>query len=249
MKPIDSEARGGTDNGRRKALDDIRRELEAAYPSTPDDGSGEPVAQAARPRSGSRRATGRRGYLVAAGLGGLAGALLFVAFGAVTTRNVDPRGLEPSGQPSAAVPSPAATPRIERQLDELRAELQALAARLERSESRLVGVESRIKGGESVRRPARVTPPDVRRSRPEPSPRPVPAESFHPSTVAADDGPSREASAPKNAPPTSAAPTVGDRVREEWRTIKHSLGSLGQDLKATMRSLTGTARGADGPRD
>jgi hypothetical protein len=163
MKPSDAP---------RKTLDDIRRELEAAYPSTPDERLVEPPAQAPetvsanlvsanleRPRAASGRRAQRRGYVTAAVLGGAAGVLL-VAVYATTTGNsprfagraADQHRIDTPAQPSAAVLAAAPTRAVDEQLNELRAELRALAARLERSESRIGGVESRFNGVESSMR-------------------------------------------------------------------------------------------------
>lgn len=279
----------------RKTLDDIRRELEAAFPSTPDDGPGEPVAQVRdpvsadveRPRSVSGRRGQRRGYVMAAVLGGVAGQVLLLAVYAATLGHgsprsadpaADPRGPEAPAQPSAAVLSSAPAPGVDQQLSELRADLQALAARLERSESRIVRVESRVKGVESSvrrvaddvgaavsRRAERAVPEPRQRARtPAPvvlqrAPAPETAESERwissepasPGTSPAPDTPQplAEAVAPvtPSVPPQArtepAPPTVGDSVRDEWRTIKRALGNVGQDLKASVRDLARKLRG------
>jgi hypothetical protein len=160
----------------RKTLEDIRRELDAAYP-TESEAAATPVAvlvdEDARAvehhRASSRRRRSRRHFVAV--LGGIAGSVLLV----VVTRGMMPRGAVASApdmpsaampiadelrgvdrrdaQPSAAVVPLAVLTELDRQVKALRSDVQALAARLEGSDSRVAGMESRVRDMESsVRR-------------------------------------------------------------------------------------------------
>lgn len=158
-----------------KTLDDIRRELEAEYPSATKNGdlrephaaplpvlvpsdSEEDVGAIERPRAASRRRRWR-GYAMPVLVAGVAAQVLLVVIyfwmsrdviwpGAVAgAPEVNASAVEPRGAPSAAVVSPAL-----QELKALRAELHDLGARLERAESRLVGMQARVSGVESSTR-------------------------------------------------------------------------------------------------
>lgn len=177
-----SDAGTGSDQAPRKTLEDIRRELDAEYPpSTTDDRLGEPdTAEPLAPRAverppeiavephrpAPRRGAGRRGYVMAAAVGCIAGqVLLVVAYVAMALYARDviwPRA--PASAPGltapllpaddttalpAAVLRPAPAPRVDPQLEALRTDLHSLAVKLERAESRVTGAESRVSGVES----------------------------------------------------------------------------------------------------
>jgi len=71
--------------------------------------------------------------------------------------------------------------------------------------------------------------------------RPQPPQPHAPAT---DVAPSRAASVPSESPSASAMPpTLGDRVRDEWRMFKQGLALVGEDVKATVSDLARKVRG------
>jgi hypothetical protein len=159
----------GTGSGEapRKSLEDIRLELDTEYPSsTADDRLAEPEIPVEPPRPAPRRGAARRGHVMAAAIGCIAGqVLLVVAYVAVTRYAGDVIWLRaPANAPGLAAPlspaddttalpaaalGPAPAPHVDPQLEALRTDLRSLAAKLERAESRVAGAESRISGVES----------------------------------------------------------------------------------------------------
>jgi hypothetical protein len=242
----------------RKTLDDIRRELDAEYPveseaETPvlvaqDDYA---VAVECSSSVAGRRAPGRRHAMVA-GLGGIAVSLLLIAGYVVVHRepvrlNAVASVREIIAQPVAPVVSSAALGELERELKALRADLKALADRLERWDSRIGGMESRVQGVESSMRrraddaaPA-AAPRPAKRTAAAPRPHDVPPaeelvlppEAPTPPPTTTDVAESRQASADPDVPPT-----LRQKLRAEWRTIKQGFAGAGDDFKAVMRDFT-----------
>ena len=169
------------EQARRMTLDDIRRDLEAEYPTashaaeTRGSLAVDDIVVVEHHRSASRRLPRRRRYAMAL-LGSIAGAvLLFVTHAAVTggmiplgavvsardvpgsnapgaSPTVDEHRRPAHAQPTAAVPPLALITELDRQVKALRSDLQALAARLEGSDSRIARMETRVSGVESSMR-------------------------------------------------------------------------------------------------
>ena len=284
---------GTADQAPQKTLEDIRREIDADYPgSTTEDRLGKPdtaelLAPRLRtppsldedemavepPRPVPRRDAGRRGHVMAAAIGCIAGqVLLVVAYVAV--------------------------PRVDPQLEALRTHLDSLAVKLEGAESRVTGaesrvsrVESRVSGVESsVRRLGddvasaavrtrqvedAVSAPRQIAAKPAPLPparapvtamdseRWIPSEHVAPPSLppphqvrpqaeaivpSAKDptthsAPSSAARVPSdNASSSNTPPTLMDKLRGDWRTIKQGFATAGDDFKTNMRDLARRVR-------
>ena len=248
----------GTVSGQapRKTLEEIRRELDAEYPpSIRDDrlvepDAAEPVVRRMRTppyfdeneiaverpheiavdrhRPAPRRSAGRRGYVMAAAIGCIAGqVLLVVAYVAVTryARDVvwpsapaSAPGLAPPLLPADdTVALPASTwaapvpPSAPRQI----AAKPAPPAPLPPARAPVTATDSeRWSSGEHAAPPSLPPPHQVR---------PL-AEALAPSAL--------------SAPSSNTPPNLRDKLRDDWRTIKQGFASAGDDVKATIRDCT-----------
>jgi hypothetical protein len=76
-----------------------------------------------------------------------------------------------------------------------------------------------------------------------PRPRAEPARSLESRAPATEAAPSRTATAaPDDAAPISLPPTLGDKLRDDWRTIKQGFAIAGAELKASVRDLARRVR-------